>query len=112
MSDAEPISESTAKRISLPLLLLWGLSPAIAMTLLSLAMKLNPTNDPSLFILLQLIVTPVVLLIWAVWVVRHTSWGTGTRVLAGLLFFVLAYAVNTVIAAGACSVIDPPFNMH
>lgn len=42
----------------------------------------------------------------------RTSWSDGRKVLVGIPMLVTAYIINTVVAAGACSIIDPPFTMH
>ena len=100
----------------LSIALLWGLSPALFLTLSGLFMEWSGDGSQSaggwLFLLAAVFGGPVLLWLWSYWLVRRTSWGEGWRLLIVFPITGLACAVNFLLGVGTCAVLDPPFNLH
>lgn len=100
----------------LPWMILWGLSPAIALTLSGVAMELDGKGPQSelgtVFMMLGLLGGPIALLAWSARVLWWTSMDVWAKVLLALVLTVVACTVNFFLAMGACAIIDPPMNFH
>lgn len=100
----------------LPWMILWGLSPAMLLTLSGLAMEIDGRGGQSvlgtLFMMAGILGGPIILLVWSARVLWWTSMQVWTRVLLAVVLAFVACAVNLFLGAGACAIIDPPFNFH
>lgn len=116
MSDSEPEAGRFRTYYYLPLVVLWGLSPAIALALSGLFMEWSGDGSQStmgwLFLLAAVLGGPFALLIWSFRVLGWTSWGGGKKLLLALLLTVVACAANFLFGMGACAIIDPPFDFR
>ena len=113
MPDSENSVPEPRFRYALPLLVFWGLTPAIAMALAGLCMKMHVTENVSgLLMLGGFFGGPVVLAIWSFWIVRRMTVGQGAKVALAVSMTLGACVVNFFIALGACAAIDPPMNFH
>ena len=108
MSESEPVKPVFSTRPRLPLLLLWGLSPGFAMTLAGLCMEFRVAELGTLFLFVGIVGGPIVLLIWSLRIMWLTEWKTADKVLIAIPMAAGACAVNLFLAAGACSLFDPP----
>lgn len=112
MSEHETI-EQKKSNAWLPLMVLWGLSPALALTLSGLMMEWHAGDAASSsFLILGILGGPVALLLWSARLLWWTPWTTTTKILLVLPLTALACTVNLLLAAGACAVIAPPMNFH
>jgi len=111
-----PLTSSKFQMKWLPWMILWGLSPAIFLTLSGLAMELDGRGGNSvlggLFMMLGIMGGPIILLVWSARVLWWTSMQVWAKVLLAMVLTVVACTVNLFLGAGACALIDPPFNFH
>lgn len=119
MSDQEPegnesalpeISEPPAlRRRPLPLVLVWGLAPAMLVILAGVCMELKPGDIVITFLLILGMAGGIpALLFWSIWMVYPMNWKTPTKVVAVIPMFIGMCALNLFLASCGCAIIAPP----